>query len=467
MSDNNTKPQKTGGEHKLERKLGLMSALVLSIGGTVGSGIFTSVGEVAGIAGTPLMIILAFTIGGLIMIPQALCYTELMTAYPEDGLFIVYFREAGWNFLSFFGAWSSFWATDAVGIGIVALTAGNYLAYFTGWSAGGVRAVAVAMIVGFTALHMIKMESGAKLQNVITTVKIIPFIILIVMGLIFVGGSNGSIPRIEGSSSGITPLLLGIAATTWSYDGIQTSGMMAGEIKNPHRNLPITLICTVIILTLLYTGLSATCVGLTDVSVLAASGAPIATAFENIPLIGAAAGKIVALLAIFVVTGTLSILIMAQPRVEYQCAKDGFWWRSWGKVHPVWKTPYISMLWESSFAIILTFFTSLQVLLGYFTFICLIRNALCFSTWFKVRHKDNYHPTWRMPGKAIMATLAIVPTAILAVTTFIDAPLFSTIAAVLAIGLAIPFYYYFKKVNADIIAENIAAREAEEEAATA
>lgn len=64
------------------------------------------------------------------MIPQNLCYTELMTAYPEDGLFIVYFREAGWNFLSFFGAWSCFWATDPVGIAIMALTVSNYLAYF-------------------------------------------------------------------------------------------------------------------------------------------------------------------------------------------------------------------------------------------------------------------------------------------------------------------------------------------------
>lgn len=465
MSDNNTKPQVTGGEHELERRLGLMSALVLGVGTTVGSGIFTSVGGVAGVAGTPLMTILAFLVGGLIMIPQNLCYTELMTAYPEDGLFIVYFREAGWNFLSFFGGWSCFWATDPVGIGIMAFTVGNYIAYFTGWSTGVIRAVAIGLIVIFTALHMIKMEAGAKWQNAITTVKIIPFIILVVVGLIFVQGANYSAPQIEGTSTGIMALLLGIAATTWSYDGMQTCGTMAGEIKNPDRNLPIALISTVLILTALYTGLSAACVGLEDVAVLAASDAPIATAFEKVPMIGAAAGKIAALLAIIVVTGSLSSLIMFQARVEYKCAKEGYWWKSWGKVHPTWKTPYVSMLWQSGFAIVLIFFTSLQTLLGYFTLICLIRNALCFCTWFKVRKKANYHPSWRMPGGAVMAVLAIVPTAILVVTTFIDAPLFSTIAAVLAIGSAIPFYFYFKKANADIIAENKAAREAAERAA--
>ena len=202
MSKDNTKvPQtQTGGEKELTRKLGMMAALVLGVGTTVGSGIFTSVGVVAGTAGTPIMTILAFLIGGIIMIPQNLCYTELMTAYPEDGLFVVYFREAGWNFLSFFGGWSCFWATDPVGIAIMALTVANYLAYFTGWSTGIIRAVSIILIVGFTLLHMIKMDAGAKFQNIITSIKIIPFIILVVVGLFFVTGSNYNAPAVAGVS---------------------------------------------------------------------------------------------------------------------------------------------------------------------------------------------------------------------------------------------------------------------------
>lgn len=327
-----------------------------------------------------------------------------------------------------------------------------------------VRAVAIGMIIVFTALHMIRMDAGAKFQNIITAVKIVPFILLVVVGLFCVTGSNYSAPAVEGVSPGVMSLLLGIAATTWSYDGMQTCGTMAGEIKNPHKNIPIALIGTVLLVTLLYTGLSTACVGLCDVSTLAASGAPVATAFEAVPFIGKASGTIAAFLAIIVVTGSLSSLIMFQARVEYKCATEGYWWKSWGKVHPVWKTPYVSMLWQSGFAIVLVFATTLQTLLGYFTLICLIRNVLCFCTWFKVRKKSNYHPTWRMPGGAFMAVLAIVPTVILVVTTFIDTPLFSTIAAVLAIGTAIPFYFYFKKVNADLIAEKKAEHDALERA---
>jgi len=463
MSKNkNITPKAMGGEKHLTRRLGLMSALVLGVGTTVGSGIFSSVGEVAGTAGTPLLTILAFLIGGLIMIPQNLCYTELMTAYPEDGLFIVYFREANWKFLSFFGGWSCFLATDPVGIAIMAIAVGNYISYFTGWGTMTVRIVSVILILIFTLLHMIKMEAGAKWQNVITSVKIIPFILLVIVGLFCINTANYSAPAVESANSGIMALILGVAATTWSYDGMQTCGTMAGEIKNPSRNLPIALIGTVLLCTALYTGLTTAAVGLTDISLLAGSSAPIATAFEGV--FGATSGKIAAVLAIVVVTGSLSSLIMFQARVQYKAATEGLWWTSWSKVHPEWKTPYVSMLWQSGVAIIFVFASSLSTLLGYFTFICLIRNALTFCTWFKVRKKSNYHPTWKMPCGMVMTFLAIVPTLILVVTTFIDSPVPSLIAAAIGIFSAVPFYYYFKKANADIIAERAAERAAIEAA---
>ena len=160
------------------------------------------------------------------------------------------------------------------------------------------------------------------------------------------------------------------------------------------------------------------------------------------------------------VTGSLASLIMFQARVQYKAATEGYWWKSWSKVHPEWKTPHVSMLWQSGVAIIFVFFTSIQTLLGYFTLICLIRNILCFCTWFKVRNKSNYHPTWKMPVGPLMAVLAIVPSCILVVTTFISDPLFSVIASIAAIGSAVPFYFYFKKANAGIIAEKAAERAA-------
>lgn len=210
----------------LKRKLSLWTAIAIGVGTTVGSGIFTSVGEVASTTGTPLLTIMSFLVGGLIMIPQNLLYTEYTTAMPEDGLYITYFTRAGYPFLSFLSGWISFWATDPVGIAIMALTVANYLAYFTQFSAITVKLIAVGLIVIFTLLHMIKMEAGAKWQNFITSIKILPFFILVGLGLFFVSGGNFSTQMKELPNVGILALLAGISATTWSYDGMQSAGVM-------------------------------------------------------------------------------------------------------------------------------------------------------------------------------------------------------------------------------------------------
>lgn len=97
---------------KLKRKLGLGAALAVAVGTTVGSGIFSSLAEVAGASGSALMMIASFVIGGLIMIPQNLLYAELASAYPEDGGQYTWLKEAGWRPVAFLNGWLAFWATD-------------------------------------------------------------------------------------------------------------------------------------------------------------------------------------------------------------------------------------------------------------------------------------------------------------------------------------------------------------------
>ncbi|MEG2287829.1 MAG: amino acid permease, partial [Ruthenibacterium sp.] len=165
------------------------------------------------------------------------------------------------------------------------------------------------------------------------------------------------------------------------------------------------------------------------------------------PLIGNYAGIVAAILAIIVVTGSVSSLIMFQARIEYKMAQEGMWFKSWAKIHPKWETPYVSMLWQSGFAILLVFASSINDLLGYFTVICLLRNVVTFLAVFKLRKMPDYKPTYKMPCWRLMALLAIVPTAILLVSTFVWAPGPSLIASIIAVGSGYPVYLYFKKKN--------------------
>lgn len=96
------------GSQELQRKLGFWAVLAIAVGTTVGSGIFVSVGEVAKAAGTPWLTVLAFVIGGLIVIPQMCVYAELSTAYPENGADYVYLKNAGSRPLAFLSGWASF-----------------------------------------------------------------------------------------------------------------------------------------------------------------------------------------------------------------------------------------------------------------------------------------------------------------------------------------------------------------------
>ncbi|MBR3257507.1 MAG: amino acid permease [Eggerthellaceae bacterium] len=455
----------------MERHLGLSTAIALGVGTTVGSGIFTSVGEVAGTAGTPILTIIAFLLGGLIMIPQNLVYAEYASAFSEDGGQFVYVREAGWPFLAMFFIWSCWWATDPVGIATMTLTVANNIAYFTGWGDMTVRIVGCILIIFFTWLHMCHKHAGAKWQDFITAFKIVPFLLLALVGLFFIKGANLGL-EVAGSAGAsgdiVTALIAGVAATTWSYDGMQTCVTMGGEIKDPEKNMPIALIGTVLVVTLLYVMLTTAAVGMTDINVLSSADAPIATAFEAI--MGKTSGTVAALLAVIVVTGSLSSLIMFQARGEMKAAQEGYWWRSWGKIDPKYDSPVVSMLWQSGFALILVFLTTIQDLLGIFTFICLVRNALLFCAWFPLQKKENYKPTFKAPAGALMAILAIVPSAILAYgelqwNGLLDGstPLFSwnpISAGILVIVSALPFYFYFKKTNADIIEESERKRNA-------
>lgn len=432
---------------ELKRKLGLGAAIALSVGTTVGSGIFSSIGEVAGAAGSAIFVILSFLIGGLINLPANLCYAELATAYPEDGGQYIYFREAGSRPMAFLCGWISFWATDPPSISIMAIAIANYLAFFTGFGVMTLKLVAVMLVLIFMMVHLRSVEGGGKFQTLITAFKIIPFAVLIGIGIFYVKGDMVSLPAAAGAPVGIAALMAGISATTWSFDGMASVCYMSGEIRDPKKTVPRALIGSVFIVTLLYVALSFVVTGLLPFENLASSSAPIAEAAEKIPLIGGAAGTLTAIMAIIVIIGSLSSCIMFQPRIEYAMAKDGLFFKSFAKIHPKWETPYFSILMQCAVAIVLIFAASLTDLLGYFTLVALIKNFMTFGTVFVLRKKQGYDPLWKMPHGYLMAAIAMFMTGTLIVSTFLWAPIPGIVCAILAVATGLPVYYYWEKKN--------------------
>ena len=403
-------------KNELARKLGLGAVIALGVGTTVGSGIFSSLSEVANAAGSSLFLVLAFIIGGLLQIPSNFVYSELASAYPEDGGQYVYFREAGSRPLAFLCGWISFWATDPPSISIMALAIVNYLAFFIPIHGLVLRLIAVVFVLIFMGVHIRSVEGGGKFQTIITALKILPFALVIGIGLFNLQGDIllSSAPLKGYATSGIAALIAGIAATTWSYDGMGAACYMSGEIKNPKKNMPLGLILTAVVVLALY------------------------------------AGTIVAIMEIIVVIGSLSSCIMFQPRIEYAMAKDNLFFKSFAKVHPKYETPYFSIIVQCAVAIVLIFASNLSALLGYFTMVALLKNVLTFGTIFVLRKKGKEHgydPSYKCPGGPIMPLIAIIMTGTLIWGQLTYAPMQSLICAFVAVVTGLPVFYYWDRKN--------------------
>lgn len=443
----------TNGE--LKRTLGVSAVIALGVGTTVGSGIFSSLGEVAGAAGSSLFLVLAFVIGGLLQIPSNFCYAELASAYPEDGGQYVYFREAGSRPLAFLTGWISFWATDPPSISIMALAIASYLGVFMPIGGLALKFVAVVFVIIFMFVHVRSVDGGAKFQTIITAVKILPFIFIIGVGLFFLRGDLflSSKTLIGYTGTGIVALLAGISATTWSYDGMAAPCYMSGEVINPKKNIPKGLILTAVIVLLIYSGLTLVASGLLEVGELAGSDAPIALLASKIPVIGGVASTLVAIMAVVVVVGSLSSCIMFQPRIEYAMARDGLFFKSFAKVHPKYETPYFSIIVQCAVGIVLIFGASLSELLGYFTLVALLKNFLTFGTIFVLRRKKSgYDPSYKSPGGYTMPIIAMVMTGTLIVSVFVWAPIPGIIAAIVAIATGLPAFYLWDRKSKNTVA---------------
>ncbi|MBY0095052.1 amino acid permease [Priestia aryabhattai] len=428
----------------LTRKLGFWSALAIAVGTTIGSGIFVSSGDVARAAGTPSISIMAWIVGGLIAIPQVMVLAELSTAYPQNGSGYVYLNKAGWRPLAFLYGWATFWALDPPSISIMALAIVSYLATFFPFFSGiPGKLLGIAIILIITSIHYRSVKEGGLFQVIITAVKIVPFLIVIVLGFMYMNPDNFSYT--PASVSEKTSLIGGVSATTWAYTGMAAICFMAGEFRNPGKTLPRALIGSVFIVLGLYTLLAVCVIGLMPFDKLINSNAAVSEAVKYIPGLSDIASSFVAITAIIVILGSLSSCIMFQPRLEYAMAKDGLFFQRFAKVHPKYETPSFSIIAQVTYACILVFFSNLTALLGYFTLIQLVINIMDFVAVYKCRKREDYNPIYRMPMWRLTTILAILGASWLAWGTFTWAPIQGMVAAFIVIATGLPVYYYWEK----------------------
>ena len=432
----------------VKRELDLKASLAIIIGTVIGSGVFIQLPIVQQAAGSPGLAVIAWAIGGLIWLPQIFILAEMGTAYPQQGFGYLYLQKAGSPSLAFLYVWTVFLTSDTPSITILAIAAVAALdVFYPAFSDTFLnKALATMIILVLTWVHVHSVRQGGRLQVVLTVVKILPLLLLSVLGFFFIGSENFFFAPVGGNERGLFLLIsAGVAATVWSYAGFPNILYMAGEIKEPGKTLPKALLGSLLLVTLIYVAVAFATGALVPHETLAGISGGFANPFKYLPWMAAIAAGFLAIAAFTSMVGATNACIMVQPRIEYAIARDGLFMPIFGKLHERYGTPANSIMIQSGLAIVMIFIGGIEALMGYFTLSYILQNMAVYIVIFWLRRRDDYQPTFRSPAWALMAVLAIAFQVWLLFGTFAAFPLDGVLASLILILSGLLVYHFIFK----------------------
>ncbi|MDE2272443.1 MAG: amino acid permease, partial [Xanthomonadaceae bacterium] len=326
---------------ELPRKLGLITGMAVVVGVIIGSGIFRVPSGIAGDTGNLTGIALVWILGGVVALFGALSIAELAAMYPAAGGPYVYLREAYGRPLAFLFGWM--WLlTTPISWAAQSLMFAEYLGFFVPVSAAAQHVIAAVLIILVAAANYRSVKLGAAIQNLSTAAKVLAIVGL--SAAIFLLAPGGEHNPLAAEPMGVAKwsgVGIGLIAALWAYDGWENLTTLSGEVKNPQRNLPLALIGGVLVVIVVYLLINAAYLRALPLPQLAASKSVAADAAATV--LGRAGASLVGALVMLSVFGTLNGSILSSPRVFFAMAEDGLFFRTVGKVHPKYETPYVAI----------------------------------------------------------------------------------------------------------------------------
>jgi APA family basic amino acid/polyamine antiporter len=439
-------------KEELQRGFGLSTSTYVVIASMVGTGILVSPGYMmASLKNYPVIFGL-WALGGLLAICGALCVAELAAALPRAGGEYVYLREAYGPMPAFLSGWTSFFLGFSAPLAVVSYIAALYLLTPFGLAEKQtghlLQTVAALIIVAVTLPNLIGLRHSAWTQNLTTILKFGIFVVFVVMAFLFGGGK---LANIAGGQS-IEEVKLGTAATQlfyvmFAYSGWNAATYLAGEVKNPTRILPRSLLLGAGLVVVLYLALNlvfAYAVPLADVGFDNAERVP-QLAVEN--LFGPRASSVFSVVLGLTFLATVSAFVITGPRIYYAMARDGLFPSIAERVSSKGRVPTYAMLLQSVCAIIILFVTDFQNLYKYASvglslFALLFVGAVYVLRW---RRPDMERP-FRVPGYPVVPAIFMAVIIFTAVFAFIQWPKPSAFSLG-SILLGIPVYYIWSFVR--------------------
>lgn len=440
---------------EFKQEIGVFGGVSIIGGIMVGSGIFYLGSYV--LQRTEMsfgLSLLCWIIGGIVSILGGLCFAELGASRPMAGGMVVYLNEAYHPIVGFIYGFSSWLISGAGSIAALAIALPTALKSYLGIGDLAVKAIAIALIIGLTVYNYYGVKQGSILQNVSMVAKLIP-IGIIMIGALILGKQSPNLALVPMSGdpvsfgSMIGMIAFATVATLWAYEGWTNLNTVAEEMKNPKKNLPLSLIIAIGGITVLYTLFNYSIYKVLPheqiVSMIEGGDFYLGTAVAK-TLFGNVGGIIVLSGMVISMFGSINGMILTFPRTYYAMAVEGHFFKSYGKLHPKYKVPSASLIGQGIIACILVLLRNLDQLTSMVVFIGMLFNVLVIIAVFLYRKKypdlERPYKVWLYPTSVIITTLIFLG---LMINTFIEDPVTALIGFIVPI-IGVFFYMYFDKI---------------------
>jgi APA family basic amino acid/polyamine antiporter len=350
---------------ELARRLSLADSVAIVVGVTIGGGIFLVPNLVARSLPSASMILGVWVLAGAVSLIGALACAELGAVFPSTGGQYVFLREAYGPFAAFLCGWSSFTVTRGAQSAWLAVVFSMYFSYLMPLGPLASKVLGLTVLAFFTWVNYRGTRFGAVIMNGFSTAKVVGLLIIIAAALVF-GGPNGqtanaAVPMASASSFGVA-----LIACLLCYDGWVQLSFVAGEIRDPQRNVVRALAIGTLAVTAIYL--------LANIAYLHVLTIPEIAASEHVGAdaagraLGAAGGTVVSVIILVSVLGTLNGCCLTIPRVYFAQASDGLFFRKFAEVHPRYGTPAFAIVAQSAWSAVLMITGSYEALIDYALF---------------------------------------------------------------------------------------------------
>ena len=463
----------------LIRGLGLLAAISIVVGNVIGTGVFLKARVMTCNVGSPSWVIIAWVAAGLLSLAGALTYAELAAMKPKAGGEYVFLRDAYGKVWSFLYGWMQIFIGKTGSQAALAVAFATFLNVVIGdslktvlltvpvytytYELTSLQLVAVIMIVTFTLVNCASVSFGGALATFFTVIKISLVLFVGFGAFLLADGSFAGLGMLnEGGTcekvgdavkygavgftfaSGFAAAMLG---ALWGYDGWNNLTLVAGEVKNPQRNIPIALISGIVLIMVFYIFIHfAYYYVLTPTEIASVSESSSVAQEVAVRFLGAGALTLMAAGLMASSLGTLHTSILTGARVPYAMAKDGLMFKSLGRLSKKTHVPVGALIVQGVWASLLALSGSFDTLTDYVIFGSWIFYALVTTSIFVFRRKypDAERP-YKALGYPVVPVLFVLVAGWLLITTVLSSPSKSLIGLFLIL-LGLPVYYYLTNV---------------------